>query len=156
VTASESFGGSSAAGASDVPPALDEGPAPARPLADIVKDLTGDLGTLFRQEVELAKAELKQEARKGGKAAGVLGAAAGLGLVGAIILAMAIGFGLSILFGAEDDFFWGFLITAVVLLVAAAIAASNGRKKLQQVDPKPDQTIETLREDARYLKEQAR
>lgn len=156
MSASDPVGGASAAGAGSVPPPQQEGPAPARPLADIVKDLTGDLGTLFRQEVELAKAELKQEARKGGQAAGVLAAAAALGLVGVIILAMTLGFALSIPFGAESAFTFGFLIAAVVLLAAAAVAGVNGRNRLQRVNPKPDQTIDTLREDARYLKEQAR
>lgn len=133
-----------------------EGPAPARPLGEIVKDLTSDFSTLIRQEMELAKAEVREEARKTGKAGAMLAAAAVVGLVGLIIFAMTLGFAFAIPFGVDSGFAIGFLITTILLLIVAAVAGSSGRKKLQEVNPKPEQTIETVREDARYLKEQAR
>lgn len=156
MSTSDPASGAYAVGSAEPQFAEGEGPAPARPLGEIVKDLTSDFSTLIRQEVELAKAEVREEARKTGKASVPLAAAAVLGLVGLIIAAMTLGFAFAIPFGVDSGFAIGFLITTILLGVVAAVAASTGRKKLQEVNPKPEQTIESVREDARYLKEQAR
>jgi hypothetical protein len=50
------------------------------------------------------------------------------------------------------DLIWAALIVAVVWAVVAAVLATTGRKELREVDPKPDQTVESLKEDAKWLK----
>jgi hypothetical protein len=50
------------------------------------------------------------------------------------------------------DLIWAALIVAAVWAVVAAVLAMTGRKELREVNPKPDQTVESLKEDAKWLK----
>jgi nitrate/nitrite transporter NarK len=106
------------------------------------------LSTLFRQEVELAKAEVKQEATKAGKAAGMLGAAGYAGHLTVLLLSFALVSALANVM----DWGWAFLIVGVIWGIVAAVLFVNGRKKLKTVDPVPRRTTETLKEDAQWLK----
>ena len=87
-------------------------------VGQLISEISDDLSTLFRQEIELAKAEVRQEARKAGRAAGMLGAA-------------------------------GFAGYMVALLLTLAVVAGQ---RLRAVSPVPQQTVETLKEDAQWLK----
>jgi hypothetical protein len=117
-------------------------------IGQLIGDISDDLSRLFRQEVELAKAELRQEAGKAGKAAGLLGGAGFAGSMTALLLSFAAVFGL----GNIMDPGWAALIVAVVWAVASAILYATGRRKLRTVSPVPRQTVETLKEDAQWLK----
>jgi uncharacterized membrane protein YqjE len=117
-------------------------------VGEIVSQLTTDLGELTRQELALAKAELQAEAKKAGKGAGMLGGAAFAGWMVAIFLSFTVMWALD----EAMDLIWAALIVAVVWAVVAAVLAMKGRKELQEVNPKPDQTVESLKEDAKWLK----
>jgi uncharacterized membrane protein YqjE len=114
----------------------------------IVSQLTTDLGELTRQELALAKAELQAEAKKAGKGAGMLGGAAFAGWMVALFISLTVMWALD----EAMDLIWAALIVAVVWAVVAAVLATTGRKELREVDPKPDQTVESLKEDAKWLK----
>lgn len=120
-------------------------------VGSIFSRLTSDVSTLMRQEVALAKLELKEEAMKTGKAAGMLGGAAFAGWMFAIFLSTWL---MWLLGNAFDSYTWGALVVALLWGAAAAVLAVVGRKKLQEVNPKPEQTVETLKEDAQWLKAQ--
>jgi uncharacterized membrane protein YqjE len=117
-------------------------------VGELVSQLTTDLGELTRQELALAKAELQAEAKKAGKGAGMLGGAAFAGWMVAIFLSFTVMWALD----EAMDLIWAALIVAVVWAVVAAVLAMKGRKELQEVNPKPDQTVESLKEDAKWLK----
>lgn len=119
-------------------------------LGEIVSHLTNDLGTLTRQELALAKAELRAEAKQAGKGAGLLGGAAFAGWMVALFLSLTAMWALD----EAMDLIWAALIVAAVWAVAAAVLAMRGRKELREVSPKPDQTVESLKEDAKWLKTQ--
>lgn len=123
---------------------------PDKTLAELVSDMTTDVSTLMRKEIELAKEELRVEADKAGKVGANFGAAAVIGLLAAIALVMTLGF----LLGEVVPVWVGFLIVTVVLAAVAAVLAVQGRKKLQEINPVPEQTVETLKEDAQWLSEQ--
>ncbi len=114
----------------------------------IVSQLTSDLGQLTRQELALAKAELQVEAKKAGKGAGLLGGAAFAGWMVALFVSLTVMWALD----EAMDLVWAALIVAVVWAVVAAVLAMTGRKELREVDPTPDQTVESLKEDAKWLK----
>ena len=116
-------------------------------LGELLGDVTRDLSTLMRQEVELAKAELKQSATKAGKGSGML---AGAGVAGHFVLVF-LSLGLMFALGALMPLGWAALIVAVVWGIIAAVLASIGRKELQQVKGLP-QTGETLSEIPPTLK----
>ena len=117
-------------------------------LGQLLGEVTKDISTLFRQEVELAKAEVKAEASKAGKAAGMLGAAGFAGYLAVVLLSFALVFGLSNLMDAG----WAALIVAAIWGVIGAVLYMNGRKKLKDVDPTPHRTVDTIKEDAQWLK----
>jgi putative superfamily III holin-X len=117
-------------------------------IGQLIGDISDDLSRLFRQEVELAKAEVRQEASKAGKAAGMLGGAGLAGYMVVVLLSLAAVFGL----GNVMDLGWAALVVAVVWAVVGAVLYANGRRKLRTVSPVPKQTVETLREDAQWMK----
>ena len=117
-------------------------------IGELLGNISNDLSQLFRQEVELAKAELKQEASKAGKAAGMLGVAGFAGYLAVVLLSFALVFALANVMDAG----WAALIVAVLWGIVGAILYSSGRKKLKTVDPVPHRTVDTLKEDAQWLK----
>jgi F0F1-type ATP synthase assembly protein I len=136
-------------------------------VGDLIGEVTRDMSTLMRQELELAKAELKAEATKAGdevkaqatkagKGAGMLGGAGFAGYMMALFLSIALWWALSHLVGHS----WSALIVAVLWGIVAAVLYSMGRKQLKQVDfsglkqvnPKPERTVETLQQVPGALK----
>ncbi|MEU4427816.1 phage holin family protein [Actinoplanes sp. NPDC024001] len=117
-------------------------------IGDIIGNISNDLSQLFRQEVALAKAEIRQEATKAGKAAGMLGGAGFAGYLAIVLFSFALVFGL----GEVIPLGWAAFIVAVVWAAIGAVLYVNGRKKLKTVDPVPRRTTETLKEDAQWLK----
>ncbi|MDQ0675541.1 hypothetical protein QFZ36_003102 [Pseudarthrobacter siccitolerans] len=116
-------------------------------LGELLGDVTRDLSTLMRQEVELAKAELKQSATKAGKGGGMLAGAGVAGHFVLVFLSLALMFAL----GALMPLGWAAVIVAVIWAIIAAILASMGRKELKQIQGMP-QTGETLSEIPPTLK----
>lgn len=116
-------------------------------LGDLLGDVTRDLSTLMRQEVELAKAELKQSTSRAGKGAGMLAGAGVGGHFVLVFLSLALMFAL----GAIMALGWAALIVAVIWAIIAAVLASIGRKELKQIKGLP-QTGETLSEIPPTLK----
>ena len=117
-------------------------------VGELVSQLTTDLGELTRQELALAKAELQVEAKKAGKGAGMLGGAAFAGWMVALFVSLTVMWALD----EAMDLIWAALVVAVLWAVAAAVLAMTGRKELREVNPKPDRTVESLKEDAKWLK----
>ena len=121
-------------------------------LGEIISDISDGLSQLFRKEVELAKAEIRVEAAKAGKAAGMFGGAGLAAWLTAIMLSFALAFGL----GNVMDVGWTCLIVAVIWAVIAAVLFVVARGRAKDVSPMPRQTVETLKEDAKWLKNPTR
>lgn len=117
-------------------------------VGDLLGRVTSDLSMLMRQEVELAKVEIKEEATKAGKASGMLAGAGAVGYLVLVFLALALMFALDQVMPIG----WAAVITAVLLGIVAAVLFVLGRKQLRQVNPKPEQTVETLKEDVQWAK----
>jgi len=117
-------------------------------MGDLIGNISNDLSQLFRQELDLAKAELKQEASKAGKAAGMLGGAGFAGYLAVVLLSFAAVFGLANVM----DGGWATLIVAVIWGIIGAVLYVIGRNKLKTVDPMPRRTVDTIKEDAQWLK----
>ncbi|MFI7111546.1 phage holin family protein [Nonomuraea sp. NPDC050227] len=118
-------------------------------LGQLVGEIGEDISKLFRQEVELAKIELRQEATKAGKAAGMLGGAGFAGYMIALLVTLAVMFGLGEVMGLG----WAALVLAVVWAVIGGVLYVNGRNRLREINPSPEQTIETLKEDAQWARD---
>lgn len=123
-----------------------------RSVGELLSEVTSDIQTLFRQEVELAKAEIREEATKAGKAAGMYGGAGFGGYMVALFASLAAMFGLANVM----DTGWAALIVTGVWAVIAAVLFVMGRSRMREVSPKPEQTVETLKEDAQWARHQTR
>ena len=121
-----------------------------RSLGEVVSDLSTDLSTLMKQEVQLAKVELKDEASKVGKGAGMLGGAGLAGWFVLLFLSLALTFLLDNWLPVEA----AALITAGIWAVVAAVLAVIGRKELQEANPQLPQTQQSLKEDVQWAKAQ--
>src|SRR6476646_7063262 len=112
----------------------DLGPPPQqvagdRSLGDLISEVTSDLSTLMRQELELAKAELQQSASRAGKGAGMLG---GAGLAGYFVL-LFLSIGLWWAIGSATGLGWSALIVAVIWGIIAPALFTVGRNSLKSV-----------------------
>ena len=117
-------------------------------VGELVSQLTSDLGQLTRQELALAKAEVKEEATKTGKAAGMLGGAGFAGYMVALFVSIALWWALAN--GMDEG--WAALIVAALWAVVGAVLYSMGRARLKSVHPKPERTVQTLKEVPDALK----
>jgi Putative Actinobacterial Holin-X, holin superfamily III len=122
-----------------------------QPMGELFKQLSDDLSTLVRQELELARAEMTEKGKKAGFGAGLLGGAgiAGLLALGALTacLIAALATGMEVWLAA--------LIVAVLYGAAAGLLAINGKTRMTEAAPPvPEQTVETVKEDAQWAKTQ--
>lgn len=120
-------------------------------IGSLISGTLKDLQDLVRAEVQLAKTELRDNAKEMGSGAGLLAAGAFVGLVGLIWLVYAI---IHVVDKALEELWLSAGIVSLVLLVIGAIVAQQGRSKLQASSLKPDQTIDTLKEDQQWAKTQ--
>lgn len=109
-------------------------------LGDLLSEVTADLSTLMRQEVALAKAELRESATQAGRGAGMLGGAAYGAMMAIFFLSVALWWAIGYLTGLG----WSAVIVAVIWGVIALVLFLTGRKELKRVDGAP-QTVETLK-----------
>jgi hypothetical protein len=117
-------------------------------VGQLLGEVSKDLSTLMRQELELAKAELTTEAKKAGQGAGMFGAAGFAGYMVLIFLSFAAMWGLAAVMAVG----WAGLIVAAIWAVIGAVAFVMGRKKFQQLHPKPERTVDTLQQVPGALK----
>src|SRR5205085_3026610 len=117
-------------------------------VGQLIGEVTKDLSTLMRQELDLAKAELKAEAKKAGQGAGMFGAAGFAGYMVLLFLSIALWWALENVMDAG----LAALIVAVIWGVIGAVAFVMGRKKFREVNPKPERTVETLQQVPPALK----
>ena len=122
-------------------------------VGQLLRELSEETSTLVKQELDLAKAEMTEKAKEGGKGAGFLGGAGVAGLMLLIALTLT-------LIGVLDTFmkYWiAALIVTVLWGAVAAVLALTGKNKLQEAGPPvPEQTQETLKEDVQWAKTQKR
>jgi len=111
-----------------------------RSIGELFSAISADLSTLIRQELALAKAEVRQSATRAGKGAGLLGGAGYAAGMVLLFLSIAAWWGI----GQWTGNAWSGVIVAVVWAIIAAILYSVGRSKLREVEGVP-QTTETAK-----------
>ncbi len=122
-------------------------------LGELVGRVTGDLSQLFRQELDLAKTEIKEEVSRAGKGAGMM-SGAGISVLYALMLfSLAAAWGL-----AEPLYRWvAFVVVGAVWLLIGLVLFVAGRRHLAEAKPfAPPKTVETLKEDVQWAKDQMR
>jgi uncharacterized membrane protein YqjE len=120
-----------------------------RSLSELVSEVTGEVATLFRKEVELARVETTEQVSRAAKAGGMLGAAAVIGFLDLILFSFAGAWALSEVVPEGV----AFLIVAVVFAIVAGILFSAGKKRIANINPVPTQTVQTVKEDVQVAKD---
>jgi membrane protein len=121
-----------------------------RPTGELVKDLSQQVSTLVRQELELAKVELTAKGKQAGIGAGMFGGAGLFALygVGAIVTCAILALSTAVAGWLAA------LIVGVVLFAVAGVLALLGKRRAKRAGPPvPEQTVATIKEDVRYTKE---
>ncbi|MCC3280057.1 phage holin family protein [Arthrobacter sp. zg-Y40] len=132
----------------EMPPTEAQAKAETTSLGDLLGQVTQDMSTLMRQEVDLAKVELKQSASRAGKGAGMFGGAAVAGYFVLLFLSVALWYALGT---TAIGFGWSAVIVAVIWAIIAAVLASRGRTEMKKINGMP-QTSETLQEIPQTMK----
>jgi uncharacterized membrane protein YqjE len=120
-----------------------------RPIGELLKQLANETATLVRQELDLAKAEMREKAGKAGPGFGMWGAAGATGL-------LALGSLTAFLILALDGAMPNWLAALIVGLVYAGVAGVlylRGKRRVESAgSPVPEKTIETVKEDVQWAK----
>lgn len=123
-----------------------------RSLTELLSELSHEFTQLLRKEAELARVEIKQDLQEAARAGGMAAAAGGAAFMAVLLASFALAWGIAEVLPAG----WAFLIVGVLWAVAAAGLAAVARSRFQKLNPVPEQTIETLKEDARWASQRRR
>jgi|SRR5688572_8869733 len=119
-------------------------------LGDLFSDLAAQTGKLIRQEAALAKSELADKASAAGKDIGLMAAGAFLGYAGLLAIVAAAIAGLA----SVVPLWASALIVGAVLAIVGYFLVSSGLSHIKSANWAPEETIESIREDAEWLKKQ--
>ena len=123
-------------------------------IGDLFRRLTTDTGELIRQEAALAKAEIRETGSALAGDAREIGMAIGLALAGALALVAFLVIGLG---NVLDGRYWlSSLIVGIVATGVGMMLAKNAVNDMKNRSFKPQQTIDTLKEDKAWASQQAR
>lgn len=117
-------------------------------LGDLFRQLAQDSATLVRQEMNLAKAELKSNVKSVARDAAMVAVGGILALVGVVVL---IAFLVVAVGDALDNYWLGALVVGVLFLLVGGLLAMSSLKKLKHEEIAPTRTLETLKEDKQWL-----
>jgi uncharacterized membrane protein YqjE len=123
---------------------------PEKSIGDLVAQVSSDFADLVHTQIELAKVELKDEATRAAKGAGMVGGAGVVGYLAVALLSFAAAHGL----GEIMPISVGFLLVGLVWAAVAAVLAMRGKAQLKTVEPIPT-TQQTLKEDVQWARQQA-
>jgi len=131
---------------------FDPATQPRRPelsLGELFSEMTTDLSTLMRKELELAKVEAKEELGRAGKGAGMF---AGAGLSAWLALVF-LSFALAWLLDQAMNTALAFAIVGVLWALVGLVLAKRAKAEIKKVEPLPT-TVQTVKEDVQWAKEQ--
>jgi xanthine/uracil permease len=129
-----------------------QGPRDDRSLGELFSELAQETSTLVRQEVTLAKTEMSQKASRAGKHAGVLAAGGALAYAGLLAILAAV----IVLLDNVMPLWLSALLVGLVVAVVGYLLVRRALDALKREDFAPRETIETLKEDQQWAKEQTR
>lgn len=136
--------GASAYGASHPPPDVSN-----IGVGDALRGVTQDLSKLVNQEITLAKLEVQQEVKKAGKIAAGFAVAGVAGYFAVLFLSLTLAFLLASLF---NSLWLGALVVTLIWGIAGAVLFVRARDQAKSLNPVPEKTVETLKEDKEWLK----
>jgi uncharacterized membrane protein YqjE len=126
--------------------------SPSRSVPQVLQDIVGNIQEIIRSEARLAKAELRDKAEKATAPAKtlVVGAAFGLYAMGFLLFTAVMGL-------ATIVATWmAALIVGVALAIIATALMGSAIARLKRINAAPEKTVESLKEDVQWAKDQIR
>jgi hypothetical protein len=123
-----------------------------RSLGELFGDLSRETTALVRHEVDLAKTELTQKASRIGKDLGFLAIGGAVAYAGFLAMIAAV----IILVANLIPWWLSALLVGIIVAAVGGILIQRGLSALKQENLAPKQTIQTLKEDTEWAKEQMR
>jgi len=121
-----------------------------RSIGELFSELANETSTLIRQEVALAQVEITQKASTAGKNVGYLAVGGFVGYAGLLAIIAGVIMGLSYFIPA-----WlAAIIVGAIIAVVSYVLVSSALTALKNMDVKPTETVESIKEDAKWLKNQ--
>jgi uncharacterized membrane protein YqjE len=118
-------------------------------IGGLLRGILTDVRELVREELTLARIEMREQANRARLAIAILAAAAVALALGVIFLLIAVANGIA------DAFEWpvwaGYLVVALLLAIGGAIGLTAGRQRLRNVQPLPQETVATLKENSQWI-----
>jgi hypothetical protein len=121
-----------------------------RSLGELFSELAQETGTLVRKEVELAKVEMTAKAKVAGRDAALVAGGGSIAVLGAMALLAA----LILALGTIIPLWASALLVGLMVTTTGGVLVVLGIRAFKGLDAAPRQTIETLEEDKRWLREQ--
>ena len=123
-----------------------------RSVAELLQDIVSNIQQIIRSEVLLAKTEVKEEARRAAKAGRLLAGGAALAIYALGFLLLCCVYALSAAIAA-----WAAaLIVGAAIAIMAALLLRVGIRRLREVSPTPQKTVQTVKENVRWAKNQVK
>jgi hypothetical protein len=123
-----------------------------RSLGELFSELAQETSTLVRQEVNLAKTEMSDKASRAGKQVGVLAAGGAVAYAGLL----AILAGVIVLLDNVMPLWLSALLVGIVVAVVGYLLVRRALEGLKREDYAPRETMETLKEDQQWAKDQTK
>jgi hypothetical protein len=121
-------------------------------VSDLISGLVNDAQQLVHREIDLAKREVAIEVDKVKQGAVALGIGAGLAVIGALLLGQMLVYLVQTLTGLS---LWvSYLIVGAIFAIGGGLMLMQGINRMKDVDPVPRETIESVKEDIQWIKEQ--
>ena len=123
-----------------------------RSLSDVLQDAIRNVQEIVRSEVRLAKTEIREEAAKTKSLAVLLGAGAVTAFFAILFLLLMIVYALALVM----PIWTAALIVGAALAVVASVMLTAAIRRFKQIHPTPERTVETIKENVEWTKQQAK
>jgi uncharacterized membrane protein YqjE len=124
---------------------------PDQTLADLVSRMTSDVGKLVSTQIELAKVEIKDEVSRAGRGVGMVGGGGLAAYFALLLFSFAVAYWLA---DAFDSLAAGFAVVGLVYAAVATVLVLKGKQQITSATPIAEQTIETIKEDVEWARQQ--
>jgi uncharacterized membrane protein YqjE len=117
-----------------------------------LQDILRNVQEILRSEVRLAKTEIREEAAKAKSSAALLAVGAVTAIFAILFLLLMIVY----MLGLVMPRWTAALIVGAALAVVASLMLTAGTRRFKQIHPTPERTVETIKENVEWAKQQAK
>jgi uncharacterized membrane protein YqjE len=124
---------------------------PDQSLGELISRMTSDVGQLVSTQIELAKVEIKEEVARAGKGVGMVGGGGLAAYFALLLFSFSLAYWLA---DAFDNVAAGFVVVGLVYAAVAAVLVVKGKQQISSATPIAEHTIETIKEDVEWARQQ--